>query len=48
MIINEQGERVKIDFDKLEEIYGTRVKRIRRSKIDELQPSYWKLTPLNK
>jgi hypothetical protein len=47
MIINERDERVKIHFDKLEEIYGTRIKRIRRSKIDELQPSYWKLTPLN-
>jgi hypothetical protein len=47
MIINERGERAKIDFHKLEEIYGTRVKRICRSKIDELQPSYWKLTPLN-
>ncbi|CAF4296171.1 unnamed protein product [Rotaria socialis] len=29
-----------------EEIYGQRKKRIRRSKIDELQPNYWTLTPL--
>ncbi|CAF0903705.1 unnamed protein product [Rotaria sordida] len=47
IILNELGEQVKIDFHKLEEIYGTRIKRIRRSKIDELQPIYWKLTPLN-
>ncbi|CAF4336108.1 unnamed protein product [Rotaria sp. Silwood2] len=46
-LLNELGEQVKIDFRKLEEIYGTRIKRIRRSKIDELQPIYWKLTPLN-
>ncbi|CAF0777148.1 unnamed protein product [Rotaria sp. Silwood1] len=47
MLLNELGERVKIDFHKLEEIYGTRIKRIRRSKIDEFQPIHWKLTPLN-
>ncbi|CAF5228872.1 unnamed protein product, partial [Rotaria magnacalcarata] len=47
LILNELGERVKIDFQKLEELYGTRIKRIRRSKVDPLQPIHWKLTPMN-
>ncbi|CAF3803971.1 unnamed protein product [Rotaria socialis] len=47
MILNELGERVKIDFQKLEELYGTRIKRIRRSKVDPLQPIHWKLTPMS-
>lgn len=35
-----------IDLEKLQEIYGTRIKRIRRCKIDETQPKNWTLTPL--
>ena len=35
-----------INLEKLEEIYGTRIKRMRRCKIDETQPNYWTLTPL--
>ena len=47
-MLNEIGEKVTIDLNKFEEIYGTRIKRIRRSKLDEQQPTYWTLTPLNK
>ncbi|CAF1179566.1 unnamed protein product [Rotaria sp. Silwood1] len=46
-LINELGENISIDINKMEEIYGQRIKRIRRSKIDEQQPPYWTLTPLN-
>lgn len=47
MITNELGECVRVDYHKFEEIYGTRIKRIRRSKIDENLPIYWTLTPLH-
>lgn len=46
-ILNQFEERVSFDLNKWEEIYGTRIKRIRRSKLDEQQPTYWTLTPLN-
>ncbi|CAF2505584.1 unnamed protein product [Rotaria sp. Silwood2] len=46
-LINDLGETVSIDINKMEEIYSGRIKRIRRLKIDEQQPSYWTLTPLN-
>ncbi|CAF1131801.1 unnamed protein product [Rotaria sordida] len=46
-LINQLDENILIDINKMEEIYGQRIKRIRRLKIDEQQPSYWTLTPLN-
>ncbi|CAF3324463.1 unnamed protein product [Rotaria socialis] len=45
-LINDIGETISFDINRREEIYGQRKKRIRRSKIDELQPNYWTLTPL--
>lgn len=46
-ILNQFGEKISIDLNKFEEVYGTRIKSIFRSKADEQQPNYWTLTRLN-
>lgn len=43
---NTIGEKITIDLSKSLEIYGTRIKRMRRTKVDEQLPNYWTPTLL--